>query len=80
MRGRKATPEHGTRACYRQGCRRPECREAQRVYSAECREARRPPSRETAIDIILDVLWGGPHDACAACAAMDPEVRDRLRA
>ncbi|MBH0778792.1 hypothetical protein [Nocardia bovistercoris] len=31
---------HGTAACYRTGCPRPECREAVRVYTAELRARR----------------------------------------
>lgn len=35
------TREHGTRSCYQGGCRRPECREANRVYQRAYRLGRR---------------------------------------
>lgn len=34
---------HGTRYCYHQGCRRPECREAWRLYAKRMREGRLRP-------------------------------------
>ena len=36
----KPTPEHGTYACYRQGCRRPECRKANADEERERRNRR----------------------------------------
>jgi hypothetical protein len=53
--GARSPQGHGTRACYTQGCRRPECLEANAVYQRQWRaghpgypfgqpyERRRPP-------------------------------------
>lgn len=74
-------PEHGSRACYVTGCRRPECVEANRAYQRDWWTARRTPRpvETLALDLLEAVrLRLPPHGTmaryrrgciCTACRA-----------
>jgi hypothetical protein len=50
-------PKHGTRTCYRRGCRHPDCVRANLIYNRDYREIHRPRTDVSdLIDIIAEVL------------------------
>lgn len=63
-------PTHGTSTCYSSGCRRPECREAYRLYQRQYRALANERAHRPGTRIVAEEAWM----AHAACAGADPEL------